>query len=107
MCCSAEDLATYLRALWTESELLSASSFAAMKTAHPPHEDESEPYGYGLEIHDNGFGHGGDMLGYVSHMRADSAPGLGVVAFANGFGGAWLLGEGVLAIAMGREPPGS
>jgi hypothetical protein len=78
-----------------------------MKTAHPPHEDESEPYGYGLEIHDNGFGHGGDMLGYVSHMRADSAPGLGVVAFANGFGGAWLLGEGVLAIAMGREPPGS
>jgi hypothetical protein len=27
-----------------------------------------------------------------------------VVAFANGFGGAWWLGEAVLAVAAGREP---
>jgi hypothetical protein len=28
-----------------------------------------------------------------------------VTAFANGFGGAWWLGEGALAMATGREPP--
>ena len=105
LCCSAEDLATYLRALWAESELLSASSFAAMKRAHPPHGEEDEPYGYGLGIQPDGFFHDGDMLGYVSYMRADTAAGVGAVAFANGFGGAWMLGEGALALATGREPP--
>ena len=44
------------------------------------------------------------MLGYVAHMRVDTGAGLGVVAFANGFAGAWALGEGALAIATGREP---
>ena len=44
------------------------------------------------------------MLGYVSYMRADTTNGVGVVAFANGFGGAALLGEGALAIATGNEP---
>ena len=37
-------------------------------------------------------------------MRADTSAGVGVVAFANGFGGAGLLGEGALAIATGNEP---
>ncbi len=104
LCCTPEDLATWLRALWNEGELLSSSSLATMKTALPPLENEDEPYGYGLDIYDDGFGHGGDMLGYVSYMRADTNAGVGVVAFANGFGGAGLLGEGALAIATGNEP---
>jgi CubicO group peptidase (beta-lactamase class C family) len=103
LCCTAEDLAAYLRELWGGRELLSPDSLAAMRTALPPHDEE--PYGYGLDIHEDGFGHGGDMLGYVSHMRADTGAGLGVVAFANGPSGAWLLGEGALAIAAGEEPP--
>jgi len=69
----------------------------------PPHEQER--YGYGLEIGSGGFGHTGDMLGYVAYMWVDTAAEVGVVAFANGFRGAWWLGEGALAIATGREPP--
>jgi CubicO group peptidase (beta-lactamase class C family) len=93
-CCTAGELARFLRALWGGERLLSSASLAAMKR----HE-------YGLEIDAEGFGHGGDMLGYVSHMRADTAAGVGVVAFANGIGGAWWLGEGALAIATGRPLP--
>jgi CubicO group peptidase (beta-lactamase class C family) len=103
VCCSVEDLAAYLRSLWAGGELLSPTSLAAMKTAFAPHEEFD--YGYGLDIHADGFGHGGDMLGYVAYMRADTTGGLGVTAFANGFGGAWWLGEGALAMATGREPP--
>jgi CubicO group peptidase (beta-lactamase class C family) len=102
-CCSLEDLASYLRALWDGADLLSPSSLIAMKTAQAPREEW--PYGYGLEIHPDGFGHGGDMLGYVSHMWVDTGAGLGVVAFANGFRGARSLGEGALAIATDRYPP--
>jgi CubicO group peptidase (beta-lactamase class C family) len=104
LCCSAEDLAAYLRALWSGSELLAPASLAAMKTAHPP-DGDGWRYGYGLDIDARGFGHGGDMLGYVSYLRADEAAGLGVVAFTNGFGGARALGDGALAIAAGAEPP--
>ena len=103
VCCTTEDLAAYLRELWSGGELLRAESLAAMKTAHPPYEGDG--YGYGLEVDEDGIGHMGDMLGYVSYMRADTAAGIGVVAFANGTGGAWWLGEGALAIAAGREPP--
>jgi hypothetical protein len=102
-CCSLEDLASYLRALWGGGELLSPSSLVTMKTAQPPREEW--PYGYGLEIQPEGFGHGGDMLGYVSHMWVDTAAELGVVAFANGFRGAWWLGEAALAIATDQGPP--
>ena len=105
MCCSAEDLTAWLRALWAGGELLLGESLAAMKTPQPPHDGDGDGYGYGLDVHDDGFGHDGDMLGYVSYMRADTASGLGVVAFANGFGGAWWLGEAVGAVAAGREPP--
>lgn len=102
LCCTTEDLAAYLRALWTGGELLSAASLAAMKTAQPPHGTEDEPYGYALDVDDDGFGHGGDMLGYVSYMWADTTAGVGVVAFANGMAGAWWLGEGALALARGK-----
>jgi hypothetical protein len=105
LCCTPEDLATYLRALWSENDVLTGSSFAVMKTAHPPHGEQDEPYGYGLGIQPDGFFHDGDMLGYVSYMRADTSAGVGAVAFANGFAGAWMLGEGALALATGREPP--
>jgi CubicO group peptidase (beta-lactamase class C family) len=84
LCCTPEDLAIYLRALW-----------AGTATTH----------GYGLDAEDDGFGHDGDMLGYVSYMWADTKAGLGAVAFANGFRGARALGEGALAIAKGDEPP--
>jgi CubicO group peptidase (beta-lactamase class C family) len=104
LCCTAEDLAAYLRALWTGSDLLSPSSLAAMKTAFPPHGPDDAPYGYGLDIYEDGFGHGGDMLGYLSYMRADTRAGVGVIAFANGFAGAGWVGEAALAIASGREP---
>jgi CubicO group peptidase (beta-lactamase class C family) len=102
-CCSAEDLALYLRELWTGATLLPPASLTAMKTAQPPLGEDR--YGYGLDIHDDGFGHGGDMLGYVSHMRVDAARGTGVVAFANGFGGARLLADAALALHAGQEPP--
>jgi hypothetical protein len=44
------------------------------------------------------------MLGYVSYMRVDTTAGLGVVAFANGIGGAFRLGEPALAVAKGGDP---
>jgi CubicO group peptidase (beta-lactamase class C family) len=105
LCCSPEDLATYLRALWTGEGLLSASNVALMRAAHARSDAGDEQYGYGLELDGDGFGHGGDMLGYVAHMRADTETGLGVVALANGIGGARALGEAALEIAQGRTPP--
>ena len=51
-----------------------------------------------------GFGHGGDMIGYVAHMWADDDSGVGVVAFANGIRGAWSLAEAALAITQGADP---
>jgi hypothetical protein len=102
LCCTIEDLATYLRALWSGEDLLPAASLALMRTAHA---GEEERYGYGLTIEPGGFGHGGDMLGYVAYLWADTDAGIGAVALANGFGGAWALGEGALAVAKGEAPP--
>ena len=103
-CCTVEELAAFARALWREDEaLLSPGSFRAMKTPWPP--DENFPYGYGLELEPGGFGHGGDMLGYVCHLRVDVESGLGVVACANGFAGAWWLAEGALALWTGDQSP--
>ena len=65
LCCSLEDLATYLRALWTGEDLLPAADLALMRTAHAG-EVATERYGYGLTLEPGGFGHGGDMLGYVA-----------------------------------------
>ena len=104
LCCSPADLAAYLRALWAGSDLLSDASLATMRTAHVMIEGEDYGYGYGVYVNRDGFDHGGDMLGYVAHMRVDTDAGLGVVAFANGLGGAYALGEGALALAHGEEP---
>ena len=102
-CCTVEELAAFARALWREDPaLLTPAGYAAMKTHWPP--AEGSAYGYGLELHADGFGHGGDMLGHVAEMRVDVESGLGVVAFASGFRGARWLGAGALAICAGREP---
>ena len=95
-CCTPEDLARFLRALWRGDPL--------MRTPQPPVGDADYEYGYGLVIEPDGFGHGGDMPGYVAHMWADEASGHGVVAFANGIAGAFALGEAALALARGDEP---
>ena len=102
-CCSAEDLAAFLRELWSGETLLEPAASAAMKTAATPLDEDG--YGYGLEIDAGGFGHGGDMLGYVSYMRVEESLGLGVVAMANGFAGAGRLAEAALALRTGSEPP--
>ena len=95
-CCTPEDLARFLRALWAGDP--------RMRTPQPPVGDADYEYGYGLVIEPDGFGHGGDMPGYVAHMWADEASGYGVVAFANGIAGAFALGEAALALARGDEP---
>ncbi len=104
-CCTVEDLAAYLRAVWTGADLLSGASLERMKTPSPPVPDHGWVSGCGLDVHPDGFGHEGDMLGHVSYMRCDTAAGIGVVAFANGFGGAHTMGEAALAIARGDDPP--
>lgn len=106
-CCTTEDLARFLRALWNDGAgLLSPATAALMRSPFPPHEDDDEGYGYGygLVVEAQGFGHGGDTIGYVSHMWADDSCGLGVVAFANGIHGAFALGEAALTIAKGDAP---
>ena len=95
-CCTPEDLARFLRALWRGDPLI--------RTPQPPVGDADYEYGYGLVIEPDGFGHGGDMPGYVSHMWADESSGHGVVAFANGIAGAFALGEAALALVRGDEP---
>ena len=108
LCCTPADLATYLRALWNDSDgrLMSPAMVRLMKSPMPPHgdEDDGDGYGYGLDVNPEGFGHGGDMIGYVSHMWADHDSGVGVVAFATGIYGAWALAEAASAIARGEEP---
>jgi CubicO group peptidase (beta-lactamase class C family) len=102
-CCTAAELVEFARALWrADPVLLSPAGHAAMREPHPP--DEPPAYGYGLELDARGFGHGGDMLGHVSHMRVDVDAGLAVAAFASGLGGARSLGEAALAIAAGSAP---
>jgi hypothetical protein len=76
-----------------------------VKKVHAVCELTGDGYGYGLDVFPDGFGHGGDMLGYVARMRAGTEAGIGVVAFVNGLGGAWAMVEGALAIARGEEPP--
>lgn len=106
ICCTAEDLAVWLRALWNEDErLLTAASFALMKSPLVVEDQDGGFYGYGLAVDDDGFGHGGGMIGFQSELRADFTGGLGAVAFANGIAGAEQLCHGALAIAGGDPPP--
>lgn len=95
-CCTPEDLARFLRALWNAGD-------GRMRSPREPL-GEDHDYGYGLVVEPDGFGHSGDTIGYVAHLWADEASGCGVVAFANGIGGAFELGEAALALARGEEP---
>ncbi len=105
-CCTIEEFAAFARALWREDRaLLSPAGFTAMKTPWPP--DEGSGYGYGLELEPSGFGHGGDMLGHVSHLRVDLDSGLGVVACANGFGGGLVARRGRARHLRRRLAPGA
>jgi CubicO group peptidase (beta-lactamase class C family) len=105
ICCTPEDLAVWLRALWNEDgRLLTPGSFDLMKAPLVEDDQEGGHYGYGLVVDERGFGHGGGMIGYQSEMRADPATGLGAVAFTNGIGGAEELCRGALAILRGDEP---
>jgi len=105
LCCSPQDLAVWLRAIWNDDErLLTPASFAAMKAPLVEDDQDGGRYGYGLVVGDGGFGHGGGMIGYQSELQADFATGLGAVAFTNGIGGADELCHGVLALAGGEQP---
>jgi CubicO group peptidase (beta-lactamase class C family) len=105
VCCTTEELAVWLRAIWNEDErLLCPASFAAMKAPLVEDDQEGGMYGYGLVVADGRFGHGGGMIGYQSELLADLQTGLGAVAFANGIGGAEELCHGALRLARGETP---
>jgi CubicO group peptidase (beta-lactamase class C family) len=106
ICCTIEDLAVWLRAVWNEDErLLSAGSFARMKSKLVIDDQDGGHYGYGLVVADDGFGHSGGMVGFHAHLWADVSSGLGSVAAVSGIGGPQALCLGALAIARGGQPP--
>ena len=106
ICCSAGDLAVYLRALMSDDpRLLSEPSWRLMRTPHVVDDQEGhrEHYGYGLSIRADGFGHGGGMIGNETMMWSDGQ-GLGAVALGAGIDGSTSLAEAALALARGNEP---
>jgi CubicO group peptidase (beta-lactamase class C family) len=106
VCCSAGDLAVYLRALMThDPRLLNEASWSAMVTPHVLDDQagKGDHYGYGLEIWARGFGHGGAMIGSESMMVAEH-DGLGAVAMAAGVMWADVLTDAALALARGTTP---
>jgi CubicO group peptidase (beta-lactamase class C family) len=104
-CCSIEDLARYARALWQDDERLADEpSLHTMKSALVRDERHGGAYGYGLVVDDDGFGHGGGMIGYTADLRVDTRTGLAAAACTNGIDGAAALTAGALAIARGETP---
>jgi CubicO group peptidase (beta-lactamase class C family) len=106
ICCSAGDLAAYLRALMVrDRRLLGEAAWSAMATPHVLDDqgDKGNHYGYGLDIWPRGFGHGGAMIGTESMMVAEH-DGLGAVAMAAGIMGADVLTDAALALARGETP---
>jgi len=107
VCCSAGDLAVYLRALMTgDPRLLSEQSWRVMRTAHVAADQDDEPgarYGYGLAFRSDGWGHGGGMVGNVTSMWTDGG-GLGAVAVLSGIDGTASLVDAALALGRGRSP---
>ena len=105
ICCTIDDLAAWLRALWAEDErVLSRAGFQRMKSALVEDDQEGGRYGFGLVVAEDGFGHSGGMLGFHTQLWADTRRGLGAVAAVNGIGGARVLCHGALAIAHGEQP---
>jgi hypothetical protein len=70
-------------------------------------DDEGTPYGLGLWVADrNGHrivGHSGGMVGYVAQMLCDMDAGIGVIALANGPGGARAVAEYALDLARAER----
>lgn len=105
ICCTVEDLAVWLRALWSEDErLLSPAGFALMKSPLVRDDQDGGFYGYGLVVSDDGFGHSGGMVGFHAQLWADTRTGLGAVAGASGIGGAGELCLGTLALGRSEQP---
>ena len=106
VCCSAGDLACYLRALMTRDErLLSQASWEAMRTPHLLNDDDDDTgdhYGYGLDIRGAEFGHTGGMIGTKSVMWSKGE--LGAVAMATGIRWADTIGDAAFALARGETP---
>ncbi len=101
---TASDLATYLRMLLNGGagpggRILSPESFALLRAPHAEIAPEVS-HGYGIFAYAQEgrrlFGHGGDMVGYVSAMLGDGEAGIGVVALINGMSDA----EPVAAFAL-------
>jgi CubicO group peptidase (beta-lactamase class C family) len=106
ICCSAGDLAIYLRALMTRNpRLLAEDSWSAMFTPHIEDDQEGKGgrYGYGIDIRANGFGHGGAMIGTESMLVAED-DGLGAVAMAAGIVEGDVLTGAALSLARGLPP---
>ena len=106
VCCTAGDLAIYLRAIMgRDPRLLSADGWTAMCSPHIEDDQEGtrEHYGYGLAIADSGIGHGGGMIGTYSKLWA-GIEGLGAVAMVTGVGGSEGLANAALALARGERP---
>jgi CubicO group peptidase (beta-lactamase class C family) len=107
VCCSAGDLATYLRALMTRDErVLSAAGWEAMLTPHVLNDDDDEQkgdhYGYGLDVRGSEFGHSGAMIGSQAMMWCKGE--LGAVAMATGIIWADDITEAAFALAQGQTP---
>jgi CubicO group peptidase (beta-lactamase class C family) len=105
ICCSAGDLANYLRALMTRDErLLSAGSWQDMLAPQILNDDDDKGshYGYGLEIRGSEIGHSGAMIGTESMMWAKGA--LGAVAMATGVMWADAITDAAFALAAGATP---
>jgi CubicO group peptidase (beta-lactamase class C family) len=106
ICCSAGDLAIYLRALMVrDPRLLGDETWSAMLTPHVKDDQEGkgQDYGYGMDIRANGFGHGGAMIGTESMLVAEN-DGLGAVAMAAGIVEGDVLTRAALSIARGLRP---
>jgi CubicO group peptidase (beta-lactamase class C family) len=106
ICCSAGDLAVYLRALMIrDPRLLGEEAWSVMFTPHVENDEEGkgEHYGYGLDITASGFRHGGAMIGTESMLVAEN-DGLGAVAMAAGIVWGDVLTGAALSLARGLPP---
>ena len=94
---TAADMARYVRHLLGRRP----TGFDRMIAGLP--DDEGSPYGLGVWITDRDghqiVGHSGGMVGYVAQMLCDMDAGIGVIALANGPGGARTVAEYALDLA--------
>ena len=105
VCCSAGDLAAYLRAIMTRDErLLSQASWDAMLApqVRNDEDDDGTHYGYGIDVAGTELGHSGGMIGTSSMMWARG--GTGALAMATGIMSAREITEAAFTLLGGGEP---